>query len=233
MSNLLNSSWFGVNNLIRYYKFDNNLLDDTNNNDITDLSAPAITFGTGKINQSSIWNGSSTKGSGSGLAWSDGAGTDRTFTYNFFIKLTDGSGTQFICSRKTNNTTLAGWALIIVNNILSMELYSSDTTTNKISVSSTTLTNGVWYSISIKYDASKTAAGLTMKIDNGTPIVSIETGTYVANEVGGSLFWGVHGIGSPGSIFWFDGELDLFRIFNSNISDAEETFLYNSGNGRN
>lgn len=100
--------------------------------------------------------------------------------------------------------------------------------TTVVNITSTAvISTGAWYNWSFKFNA--TSGNGSLKINNGTADTASKTGTPAVNA--GSFRIGGRADAVDATNV-FNGRMDQIALFKTLLSDADETWLYNSGAGR-
>ncbi len=157
----------------------------------------------------------------------DIANFERTdpFSIEFWFKTSIGT-TQVICSR-INYTTNQGWQLITNNN--KIRVYLMGSVTNRIIVETNTAINdGSWHHVIVTYDGSSFANGVTIYLDN------IDTNTIIQDNLSLTILntGSCQITGGSGALYPFAGNIDEVVIYDKELTHAEVTYRWNSGNGR-
>ncbi len=89
----------------------------------------------------------------------------------------------------------------------------------------TPICDGAWHHVTVTYDGSKTASATHFYIDGAGQTLGTDSDNLWANAVHSHVNATIAGTG------YFSGELQQVLIFNTNIGEAEDTDLYNTGAG--
>ena len=213
------------NNLIGYYTSDN-----TPNTSIGSVNGTLVngaTYATGKIN-----NAFSFDGVNDYVDLGDTYSFDGTsaFSISTWINLSVMSSQINVISKINNGGNFNGWQLVIINNYLRFSLVNNYYTNNWIDKYSTTaLSTNTWYSIVVTYNGSQNQSGLKLYIN------SVES-SY--NNIVNSLTSTISTTGLKCAIGcrngldnFANGKIDETAVFDSELTSAQVTELYNSGNG--
>lgn len=185
---------------------------------INDSTNPASVSTSGKINSCLSFTGSSQKVSCN--TSSSIVTTDKDWSISFWIKLNSNSGDHSICLIGDRNNN-AFFAVCLYNTVFSIRTSESQFE----DCNNYALTTGVWNHCVITYKKDTKQVGL---YKNGTLVenhlISNFTNTGGTDVIlGYSINLSVSGIA--------DALLDEFSIWSRELSAAEVTELYNSGNG--
>lgn len=105
---------------------------------------------------------------------------------------------------------------------LRFRLYYNDSFGSTDAAITTTLDNATWYYVTCRYRASDAEMGISL--NNGTETTATLGGTA---EAGGSAFI----LGRILTASYMNGRLDVVKVWNRRITDAEITSDYNGGAG--
>jgi hypothetical protein len=216
---------------VAYYKLDESsgdASDDIGGNTLTNTN---VTYGTGKINNGAVFNGTT-----------DSLSTTTITNLNFT------GATPFSFSTWSNQTTLANDGYLIshikatannegyvlqIDNTGKVLFYIGDNNTGSsllyLTTPSSSITTGAWYNVVVTYDGTKTPSGTKIYV-NG---VSQSLTTVFNNFTGSSVWTGPFQIGSRESnSINFAGTIDEVVVFNRSLTSTEVTELYASGSGK-
>jgi hypothetical protein len=92
-----------------------------------------------------------------------------------------------------------------------------------------TLSSNTWYHITVTYDGSKNSSGLKIYIDGSDGSYDVNTNALTSNitNVGIDAVLGC----SYNNSYFVNGRIDETAIFDAELTSAQVTELYNSGNG--
>lgn len=211
--------------LVAYYKMEDNtastaVIDEVGvNNGVATVNTTELST-TGKLNNGFSLTSSSSEyidlGSDSSLKFTG------DFTVSFWINTSTTGSTMRILGNRSASGTNTGWEVFINSGgIAGMQV---DTPAGLVSVTgSTNVADGVWRQVIAKRSGSI----LSFKINNvaeGSPTGSStgDCGTDADNTYIGR---------TPQTAQYYNGKIDNLRIFDRALTDAEDTILYNAGNG--
>jgi hypothetical protein len=153
------------------------------------------------------------------------------FSYSLWFNLSTISGYQILISNYMNAAGNDYGNYLIINPSGKLEFWGFAVSTNSFAMASlTTFNTNTWYHVSVTKSASsvKIYVNGVLNITNsvGVPIVYFST----MNPAIGSLYkWN----GSSSTYFMSNGsKIDAVGIWNKELTSAEVTELYNSGNGK-
>ena len=199
---------------LAYYKLNGDALDSSGNG--YNGTATSVTYAAGRFGQAAVFNGSS-----SFIDTNAKIPASLDFSVSFWIKTTSASS-QLILDNKSGYTT-NGWRVFInAGAIVYAEGNGVDNATSQTSPSST-YADGNWHHVCVTRAAGGT---VNMYIDNSRVITNGSVGTYYMT----SSVWqnNLHiGKYSGGSANYVNGSIDQVRIFNSVLTAANVTSLYN------
>lgn len=150
------------------------------------------------------------------------------FSASAWVKYTIGSGIKTILSNNallTSPTRQYGWGLYLNSNNILFQTYDGTSTIGGLSYAAT-LTSGSWYHITV------TKSGTTKRIYlNGTEVAnaSVNNITYTATHrptIGGQRY------DATGMEYFSVSPIDGLSVWQKELTQAEVTELYNSGNGK-
>ena len=160
------------------------------------------------------------------LSFGNGS-TDSAFSISAWVKMDD--ATNFRIAAKTVSTNNREWLFTTdPNDKFSLTLYDPDAANSILSRYDTALTSfeGQWIHVCGTYDGSGNNSGISLYL-NGSPVATVEvtSGSYVAmsNTAADVTIgrWNVSG--------YANGKIDEFAIIPSELSAAQITAIYNSG----
>ncbi len=202
---------------VAYYKMDEasgNLLDAKGSLNMTMTNGP-IGSGTGIINGARSFDVTKTQYftiTNAAFSWGDTA-----FTYAVWVKTTDLSAyMQFVGN---NGTGVEVWFSSSANRFKATT--DSDVTSEVTASNVGAPSINTWYYIIVDYNPSGRV--LRIKGNNG---IANSTSSNLAPPTGQALT-----VGCSDSGFSWYGLIDEFAVFNTLLSDAQHTLLYNSGAG--
>lgn len=161
------------------------------------------------------------------------ASNDSPFSISAWINMDD--ATKFGVSRKGASDNAIEWEFIVdSNDKLALHLYDDDLNTRIGRIYNTAITaqEGSWIHVVATYDATETSSGITLYLD-GTAVddADSQAGSYTAmHDHTADLYIGWYHRNAGGGVF-ANGKIDNVMMFNKELSQAEVTSLYNSGNG--
>lgn len=218
-------------NLIAYYNFNNNVLDQKNSYDGSWSGTSA--YATGKSGQAISNNGNTANyisiADADAFSFTNGT-SDIPFSISFY-HYSNSSSEQMIINKMgaSNNRE---WYIDSLSNQIKVRLYNSDGgTTNFIGRDfNHTRNNNTWYHYVLTYDGSETDAGIKMYIDGvlntGSPV---NGGTYtgMANLVQETVIGRFNDL----TLLPLDGLIDGMGIWDKELTAGEVTQIYNTQNG--
>jgi len=148
-------------------------------------------------------------------------------SWNFWIKSTDTSGTVEYIEKMLSNT---GYRLSLASNRLTIELRATGTG-DRIRVRSNvnvTYRDGNWHMVTITYDGSGDASGVTMYVDGASIVLNTQNDTLTGDTSNIADMAIAARSGGSGANFG-PGNLDEVSIWNDELLSADVTALYNSG----
>lgn len=215
-------------NLLRYYRFDNNLTDQVG---LGNGVGSNVSYVTGKSGQAADFNGSNSKCTVSDapdLSFGNGS-IDNPFSISLYVKFdVIPTGNAFIIEKMDNSTNLREWQLLYAGSLSSLRLQLNKTGVggnNLVADDNSTYNTGVWYHIVATYDGSGSSSGLKIYKDSIIQITNnVENGTYTAmSDTSADVTIGSR-IGT-GSVL--DGAIDGLGVWNIELSQQNITDIFN------
>ncbi len=202
-------------NIVAYYAFDNDVTDATG---VHDGAATDITFGTGKSNESAIFNGSTSNvevPDSDDFSFVTGS-VDEPFSVSTFIKFDTSSNPLGVIVSKWDGTNIE-WAVFQNGNTILFRQYKEGGTSAWIGVfGKNTWETGVWYHLVCTSDGSESDSGLKIYFNSvDVPLTASSSGSYtnMSNTIS------VLNIGKVG-VNEFPGQLDGLSIWNKELSQS-------------
>ena len=152
---------------------------------------------------------------------------DRTspFSVAFWDKTGNLGGVRYILSTTTGANTI-GWSISLTSTEL-LVFKLNNATGNRIEVTSTAaITVGSWKHITITYDGTSTAAGVTLYV-NGSAVADTDTTNTLTLTTVNTNPLAIGALSTGGSNYL--GNLTQLGIYNLALSGAQVTALYNAG----
>jgi len=148
-----------------------------------------------------------------------------TFSFSCWINLVSVTGIQYIVTNKTSTATSRGWG--IQSNAGVITVYLTSSTGNGITLSRTSaISANTWYHLVVTYDGSSNAAGVQVYLNGLVQPVNITlnalTGTMLSTN---NVVIG----GAANNTNYFNGHMDEISFYNTVLTPAQVTTLYNSG----
>jgi hypothetical protein len=199
-----------------YYKLNGDVLDSSGNG-YNGTASNLSPYAAGRFGQAAVFNGSNSKIEINGLSTFLGSSSSKS--WSCWIKTTSTSGgNRAIISDYNTGVGNYNFDCFMTPADGKVYLVSNAGNTSVYILSSATINNGVWHHICAVQNT--TTNTLELYIDSNLQgTISIGTGTRTS-----PLFIGTYGVG-----YYWDGSIDQVRIFNSAISAANVTSLYNEG----
>ena len=215
-------------NLIRYYRFNNDVADEVG---LGDGTATNITYVTGSSGEAGNFNGSSSNvvvSDSDDLSFTDGV-NDKSFSISVYLLFNDSTNAIIIGKIAANREWSLDWEQA---GSFYFKLYTSVGSVKIGERFNFNPTASQWYHITVTYDSSKTNAGMKLYLDgviqSGT---SANTGTYTGMVNGTEDV--IIGKFISSTNFTLDGALDGLGIWNKELSQTEVTAIYNKQNAGN
>ena len=196
-----------TDNLLSYWKLDDNSNDAVGSNNGTDSN---ISYAAAKINNGASFNGSSSKITHSASGFPTG---NAARSVNFWVKLNStASGRQVFLYGTYSSGQV--WCVMMSNSI-----FVQGYMLNASGASSTVLSTGTWYMCTVTMDGSGNIAYYLNGSADGTATIA----TLNTTASGGIIGNGWDG--------YFSGMVDEIGFWSRVLSSTEVSQLYNSGNG--
>jgi len=208
---------FPVENIISEYKYEDDVTDTVGSNNGT---ATSITYGTGGVGKHGIFNGTSSYVSvadSSTLSFTDGS--DLPFSISFMFNFNTASSCMFVTKRNSSYTeyqcaweTASGGRLVF-------DIMSGGGTANykREYYPSFSPTLGQWYHVVMTYAGSgRQEIYLDGVLQSTTQYLQ---GTYTG--MSDTTAWVVQGRGGWGAYYYLDGDLDVVRFWDKELSADE------------
>lgn len=149
------------------------------------------------------------------------------WTINFWLRV-DAIQEMNIFTNALNNVTRQGITIFTdSSNRINAAIAHSFNSGNYIQRrNNADLNPGEWYFVSVAYDGTEVANGISIKLNNftgnGTVVDNLTTSVSPAADVrlgDGTVNWGT----------WYDGQIDEISIYDRELSSSEIDDIYNSG----
>jgi len=155
------------------------------------------------------------------------ASTDSAFSISAWIKNDSIGATQRIFTKASSTSSIEYMFTINGSNQLGLYLYDGSSGSRIGATTNVALSSGVWYHVVATYDGNGANTGINLYVYTNTGTRSLDSaGSYVA----------MHNTSDPvrvGSLSYtsqyFDGKIDGVAIFNYELSAANVSTIYNSG----
>lgn len=213
-----------TDNLVAYYKFNNDCVDSVNGYNGTPTS---ITYETGKIDQSTKYNGSTSEISVPSGSYSL-FGNNNSYTFTAWVKVSSLATFQTIFNTNISAATSGygrGFTVYIsqTSGVLNFFRGSFATTTYTTLATTQTVPLNTWTFICATYNGST----MSLSINNGTPVTA--TSTLSASVPG----LGDFGVWKEMSTVYhrMAGNIDESGLWSRVLTSTEITQLYSSGSG--
>jgi len=207
-----NSTVYPYQYLTAYYKVDSNFKDNYRG---YNAISTGVTYAAGKMGNAAVFNGSVFVNYAPIISYG-------SFTISAWIKTTS-SSELFIFSNKSSGSAIIG--MEIESGKFFSRLRSSAGTGITSLYSTVNVNNGVWRHVAMRFDI---ATGVQSNFVDGAFNSSV---TYTGGYFGSFQYstFGVEASASP-SYGKFNGSMDGLSFFNSALTNAEMTAIYNAQN---
>lgn len=213
-----------TDNLVAYYKFNNDVNDSVGTNHGT---ATSITYETGKIDQSTKYNGST-----SAVAVPSGVyssfGNNNSYTFTAWVKVSSLATFQTIFNTNISASTNGygrGLTLYIsqTSGVLNFFRGNFASSTYTTLATTQTISLNTWTFVCATYNGST----MSLSINNGTPVTAASTLSASVPGLGDFGIWK-----EAGSTYHkMAGNIDEAAIWTRALTSTEITEMYNAGAG--
>lgn len=207
-----------------YYKFNNDCVDSVNSYNGTPTS---ITYETGKIDQSTKYNGSTSQVSTPSQVYSVFGGTN-SYTFTAWVKVSSLGTFQTIYNTNISAATNGygrGFTLYIAQTTGYLNFFRGNfgSSTYTTLTTTTAIPVNTWTFVCASYNGST----MSLSINNGTPV------TVASSIVASTPGLGDFGIWKESSATYHKmaGNIDEVGIYAGVLTSTDITELYNSGAG--
>jgi len=206
--------------LLAYYTADNTPNDAIGSNNGTLVNG--ATYGTGIINQGFSLDGVNDYVDMGNVLDFDGT---TPFSFNFWIN-TSTSSFRYLFSKRRSTGDFTGYSIMInADNTIEFQL-AHDTISDRIRCNSIdTYTTSTLSMITVSYDGTQLASGITIDINNTSSSINTRSDGLVSSISNIETFK----VGALGSGNYFGGVVDEIGIWNRVLTPSEKTELYNGG----
>lgn len=228
----------GVNlntNLVTYYKLESDVTDSIGTQNGTIIGSP--TFVTGKVGNAVNFINDAANNylnlpDNNAFSFTSGGGVDLPFSISLWFNVTAFSSFNFLVNKQS--ATGFEWQLLLNGSTNILFSKFTNTSISQGVIRSSSISLNTWHHLVVTDNGSKTNAGMKVYL-NGVlgSNTNSNSGVYtgMANTTS-PVFVGNFG-NSIGTANKHKGLLDELGIWkNRELTSAEITFLYNSGNGR-
>ena len=195
-----------------------------NNRDGTAVGTPSVVAG--QLNNCFQFNGTTQY-----INCGDIADFERTdaFSIEIWIKMSSSIGT--LVSRRQGAPTYKGWLINNTNGQIGFGMANSNVTANRVLVRTvdSSFNDNAWHQVIITYDGSSSASGIKIYVDaNSEALTTIHDAltASIMNVADCNI-----GSYNNGTDKW-NGLIDETLIYDKELSQAEVTYRYNTGTGR-
>lgn len=159
-------------------------------------------------------------------------GTDRAFTISMWLYPTEAAAQRTFLYKGNSSSVNEFQMTRDTSGRISVFLFTNGSNYLGVRTNAGFAANS-WYFVAVTYNANETAGGIVIKVNDAVQAVtSIGAGTYTgmsATDPSCDLF--IANASATNTNTGFRGKIDTISIFDSVLSDARLTALYNGGNG--
>lgn len=226
-----------TNNLIGYYKFENNVADSTGM--LPTATGTLVDFVAGKIGNAVRFDAADNRvdiPDTNLLSFTSGSGNDIPFSISTWVYITavSATGNWFINKR----TTVSGgdeWQFIYLGGRVVFGKFDrvSNAIVQAVGTPATPLTLNTWYHLTITDDGSKTVSGMKIYINGvSQTLTNMSSGVYTGMPNGTSITRMGQSAWSVTAGTQHQGYIDETGIWRNRVlTQSEVNSLYNSGTG--
>jgi len=201
-----------------------NVPDDSGNNrDGTTQNMEAGDWQAGKLNNCLVFGGTDEYVDCGGIAAFER--TD-TFSINCWAKWSSTASMALVSKMATS--TGRGWLFFVYLGQVWILIRTDSTYYIMVSTDVDTFNDDTWRMVSFTYDGSNTAAGVTIYV-NGTAQATTTSKDNLNDTILDST---TCQIGARDGSDYYTGSIDEITIFETELTQSQITYLYNSGTGR-
>ena len=222
-----------VDNVVAFYKFNETsgtvMVDSKGSNDGTIVNA--VINQAGLIDRCYQFNNGATDQYVTIPSTSDFNFGSGAFSIEVWVNR-DSNNFGRILNKYNESTNDLEFRMFIQGGVLQFFMYTD--ASNRIGLAdNVTITTGAWQQIIITYDGSGDASGLKMKVDNTTgSFAPVETGNFTGMPATNQQLVLAQQANDLTGTNRYSGLMDICRFWKGyELTDAEITTLYNSGNG--
>ena len=154
--------------------------------------------------------------------------TDSAFSISCRVKLDGLSKQRFVTKSESGGSAIEYMLGTTAGNAFYVQLFDATSSASISFISSTAPSIGVWYHVLMTYDGSGLNTGLALYID----------GSSISGTPGGSGYTAMHNTAATFNIGarldtpqYTNGKISQVGVWNSKLTGAEVTAIYNSGQG--
>jgi len=212
-------------NIISYWNFDADSLDQVGSNDGADTS---MSYSTGKVSNAANFTASTSSQvsvvDDNTLSFGDGS-TDVAFSIVCWVKFSSVASTMVIIDKRLSDNTNKEYTMFneVAPNRIVWRMFDQSTGATRDVETSITVSAGIWYHIAVTFNGTTGK----MYIDTVDTSTNNDTGSYTAMENGtGALLFGKDARNTTSSL---DGLIDEKAFFDKELSFDEVLAIYNKG----
>ena len=213
--------------LVAHLKFNDNVTDSAGSNGGTVTGT--TTYATGKIDKSFSFNGSSYIT----LANESNFDFERTdpFSIAFWVNMGNNTNKMLMCKGDDPYSagTTSGISIWTQADWLDVNINASSSQFIRVRTAIASIEDSTWHHVTVAYDGSSAASGLTIYYDGVSQSLSTVSDTLTSSSILNNYPFLI-GDSGAGSRDW-TGKLDDLRIYSKELDQSEVTMIYNSGNG--
>ena len=215
-----------IENLVAYYRLNGDALDYSGNGHNADV-VQNITYGTGVVGQSAVWDGSNTskiETEGQPFTFTDGV-DDLPFSISFWVYHNSAGNAWYVTKRDFNDT--GEFQAYNYQNKLKLFLLSNDNSKYIGAGANFTPNINQWYHYTFTYSGNKQTSGINVYIDGVKQTIDTtnNSGSYEGIIATNSKLT----FGNPkwSTLLNLNGKMQMIAMFDKELSEAEVLNYFN------
>ena len=212
--------------LVAQLKFNDDVTDTYGNNGTV---TGTETYVAGKIDKAFSFNGSTEVT----LANESNFDFERTdpFSIAFWVNMGNNTNKMLMCKGDDpySSGTTSGISIWTQADYLDVNINASASQFIRVRTAIASIEDSTWHHVTVSYDGSSTASGLTIYYDGVSQSLSTVSDTLTSSSILNNYPFLI-GDSGAGSKDW-TGKLDDLRIYSRELDQSEVTMIYNGGTG--
>jgi len=154
---------------------------------------------------------------------------DDAFSFSIWFKKASSGTVEVAFSKMIGSGSFNGYMMFFSGNLLYFRIRENGSNFHQIRDNDVHPLN-TWVHYVVTYDGSRTGSGLGLNLyKDGTKLTNVTRSGNFPSGTGQSTADFDIGARSNGSVRYFDGLIDEFSVFNSELSQSDVTAIYNGG----